>query len=84
MPPPSMHRSHRWCRHGQRRGADVARKSEVVLIGNDLAKFVETVQAARNYRRIILQNFPGMGRLPSVAKAESSASPPREEDPVSG
>jgi len=41
-------------------GTDVARESaDVVLIGNDLAKFVETVQVARNCRRIILQNFYG-------------------------
>ncbi len=41
-------------------GTDVARESaNVVLIGNDLAKFVETVRIARNCRRIILQNFYG-------------------------
>jgi heavy metal translocating P-type ATPase len=41
-------------------GTDVARESaDVVLIGNDLAKFVETVRVARNCRRIILQNFYG-------------------------
>jgi heavy metal translocating P-type ATPase len=41
-------------------GTDVARESaDVVLIGNDLDKFVETVQIARNCRRIILQNFYG-------------------------
>jgi heavy metal translocating P-type ATPase len=41
-------------------GTDVARESaDVVLIGNDLAKFVETVQIARNCRRIIQQNFYG-------------------------
>jgi heavy metal translocating P-type ATPase len=41
-------------------GTDVARESaDVVLIGNDLAKFVETVRIARNCRRIILQNFYG-------------------------
>jgi heavy metal translocating P-type ATPase len=41
-------------------GTDVARESaDVVLIGNDLAKFVETVHIARNCRRIILQNFYG-------------------------
>jgi P-type E1-E2 ATPase len=37
-------------------GTDVARESaDVVLIGNDLTKFVETVRIARNCRRIILQ-----------------------------
>ena len=41
-------------------GTDVARESaDVVLIGNDLLRFVETVSIARNCRRIILQNFWG-------------------------
>jgi heavy metal translocating P-type ATPase len=41
-------------------GTDVARESaDVVLIGNDLMKFVETVRIARNCRRIILENFYG-------------------------
>ncbi len=41
-------------------GTDVARESaDVVLIGNDLMKFVETVRIARHCRRIILQNFYG-------------------------
>jgi Cu+-exporting ATPase len=41
-------------------GTDVARESaDVVLIGNDLSKFVETVHIARNCRRIIFQNFYG-------------------------
>jgi cation transport ATPase len=41
-------------------GTDVARESaDVVLIGNDLSKFVETVRIARNCRRIIFQNFYG-------------------------
>jgi heavy metal translocating P-type ATPase len=41
-------------------GTDVARESaDVVLIGNDLMKFVETVRIARNCRRIIFQNFYG-------------------------
>ena len=41
-------------------GTDVARESaDVVLIGNDLGKFVETVRIARNCRGIILQNFYG-------------------------
>lgn len=41
-------------------GTDVARESaDVVLIGNDLLKFVETVRVARNCHRIILQNFYG-------------------------
>ena len=41
-------------------GTDVARESaDVVLIGNDLMKFVETVRVARSCRGIILQNFYG-------------------------
>jgi Cd2+/Zn2+-exporting ATPase/Cu+-exporting ATPase len=41
-------------------GTDVARESaDVVLIGNDLAKFVETVRLARRTRGIIMQNFAG-------------------------
>lgn len=41
-------------------GTDVARESaDVVLIGNDLLKFVETVRIARNCRGIIFQNFWG-------------------------
>jgi len=41
-------------------GTDVARESaNVVLIGNDLLKLVETLQIARRCRRIILQNFAG-------------------------
>jgi len=41
-------------------GTDVARESaDVVLIGNDLMKFVKTVRIARNCRRIIFQNFYG-------------------------
>src|SRR6202021_1027792 len=39
-------------------GTDVARESaDVVPIGNDLSKFVDTVRIARNCRRISLQNF---------------------------
>jgi P-type Cu+ transporter len=41
-------------------GTDVARESaDVVLLGNDLLKFVETVQVARRCRRIIWFNFAG-------------------------
>jgi len=41
-------------------GTDVARESaDVVLIGNDLMRFVETVRIARNCRRVILENFYG-------------------------
>jgi cation transport ATPase len=41
-------------------GTDVARESaDVLLIGNDLAKLVDTLRIARRCRRIILQNFTG-------------------------
>ena len=41
-------------------GTDAARESaNILLIGNDLSKFVETVMIARRCRRIILQNFTG-------------------------
>jgi len=41
-------------------GSDVARESaDVVLIGGDLSKLVDTLQTARRCRRTILQNFVG-------------------------
>jgi len=41
-------------------GTDVARESaNVVLIGNDLSKLVETLMIARRCRRTIMQNFVG-------------------------
>ncbi len=41
-------------------GTDVARESaDVVLIGNDLMKFVATLRVAKSCRAIILQNFYG-------------------------
>lgn len=41
-------------------GTDVARESaDVILIGSDLGKFVETLQVARRCRTIIMQNFVG-------------------------
>ena len=41
-------------------GTDVARESaDVVLLGNDLVKFTETLAVARWTRRIIWQNFAG-------------------------
>jgi heavy metal translocating P-type ATPase len=41
-------------------GTDVARESaDVLLLGNDLEKFAETLAIARWTRRIILQNFVG-------------------------
>jgi P-type Cu+ transporter len=41
-------------------GTDVARESaNVVLLGNDLLKFVETLRIARRCRRIVMTNFVG-------------------------
>jgi len=41
-------------------GTDVARESaQIMLLGNDLVKFVETVKIARRCRRIIMANFTG-------------------------
>ena len=41
-------------------GTDVARETaNVVLIGNDLSKLVETISIARRCRRTIMQNFIG-------------------------
>jgi heavy metal translocating P-type ATPase len=45
---------------GMGSGTDVARESaDVVLLGNDLARFVDTLAVARRTRRIIWQNFAG-------------------------
>ena len=41
-------------------GTDVARESaDVVLIGNDLSRFVATVEIARRTKAIVMQNFVG-------------------------
>jgi len=41
-------------------GTDVARESaNIVLIGNDLSRFVETVRIAHRCRKIIMTNFAG-------------------------
>jgi len=41
-------------------GTDVTRESaDVVLIGNDLSRFVDTLRTARRVRRTIRQNFAG-------------------------
>lgn len=41
-------------------GTDVAQESaDIVLLGNDLARFVETIKVARRTRAIIWQNFAG-------------------------
>jgi Cd2+/Zn2+-exporting ATPase/Cu+-exporting ATPase len=48
-------------------GTDVARESaDVVLLGNDLLKFVETLQVAHRCRRIIWFNFVGTLAVDSI------------------
>jgi P-type E1-E2 ATPase len=48
-------------------GTDVARESaDVILIGSDLSKFVETLQVARRCRRIVVQNFVGTLAVDSI------------------
>ncbi|HLX36701.1 MAG TPA: cation-translocating P-type ATPase [Candidatus Binataceae bacterium] len=55
-------------------GTDVARESaDVVLLGNDLLKFTETVAIARWTRRIIWQNFAGTILVDLVGMAMASA-----------
>jgi Cd2+/Zn2+-exporting ATPase/Cu+-exporting ATPase len=51
-------------------GTDVTRESaDVVLIGNDLSKFVDTVRLARRMRGIIMQNFAGTLAVDAVGMA---------------
>jgi heavy metal translocating P-type ATPase len=48
-------------------GTDVARESaDVILIGSDLSKFVETLRIARHCRAIIMQNFVGTLLVDSI------------------
>jgi Cu+-exporting ATPase len=48
-------------------GTDVARESaSVVLLGNDLLRFVDVLQVARRCRRIITANFVGTLAVDSV------------------
>jgi heavy metal translocating P-type ATPase len=55
-------------------GTDVARESaDVVLIGNDLEKFVETVRIARRCRAIIFQNFYGTLIVDSIGIGMAAA-----------
>jgi Cu+-exporting ATPase len=54
-------------------GTDVARESaDIVLLGNDLARFVDTVAIARRTRRIIWQNFTGTIAVDTVGMALAS------------
>ena len=51
-------------------GTDVARESaDVVLLGNDLVRFADTVAIARRTRRIIWQNFVGTVAVDTVGIA---------------
>ena len=55
-------------------GTDVARESaDVVLLGNDLIKFVQTLQLARRTRRIIWANFVGTVAVDLVGIALAAA-----------
>ncbi len=48
-------------------GTDVARESaDVILIGSDLGKLVETLRLARNCHNIIMQNFVGTLAVDSI------------------
>jgi P-type Cu+ transporter len=54
-------------------GTAVARESaDVVLIGSDLGKFVETVRVARKCRSIIYQNFYGTLTIDAIGMALAS------------
>jgi Cu+-exporting ATPase len=51
-------------------GTDVARESaDVVLIGNDLLRFVDVVKLARRTRNIILANFAGTLAVDAIGMA---------------
>ena len=55
-------------------GTDVARESaDVVLLGNDLLKFTETLEIARWTRRIIWWNFAGTLGVDAIGIALASA-----------
>jgi Cd2+/Zn2+-exporting ATPase/Cu+-exporting ATPase len=54
-------------------GTDVARESaDVVLIGSDLSKLVETLRIARRCRRTIMQNFVGTLVVDSIGVGMAS------------
>jgi Cd2+/Zn2+-exporting ATPase/Cu+-exporting ATPase len=55
-------------------GTDVARESaDIVLLGNDLLKFTETLEIARWTRRIIWWNFAGTLGVDAIGIALASA-----------
>jgi len=55
-------------------GTDVARESaDLVLLGNDLARFVDTIDLARWTKRIIYMNFVGTVAVDSLGVAAAMA-----------
>lgn len=55
-------------------GTDVARESaDVVLLGNDLARFVETIRIARRTKAIVMQNFAGTIAVDAIGIALAAA-----------
>jgi Cu+-exporting ATPase len=55
-------------------GTDVARESaDIVLLGNDLMKFVETLRIAQRARRIIQFNFAGTLAVDAVGVGLAAA-----------
>ena len=57
-------------------GTDVARESaDIVLLGNDLSRFVETIRIARRTRHIVLENFAGMVAFDAVGIALAAVGP---------
>jgi Cd2+/Zn2+-exporting ATPase/Cu+-exporting ATPase len=55
-------------------GTDVARESaDLVLLGNDLARFVDTIDLARWTRRIIYMNFVGTVAVDTLGVAAAMA-----------
>ena len=61
-------------------GTDVARESaDVVLLGNDLVKFTETLAIARWTRRIIWWNFAGTIGVDLIGIALASVGPAKSD-----
>jgi cation transport ATPase len=53
-----------------------ARSADVVLLGNDLVRFADTVAIARRTRRIIWQNFVGTIAVDTIGIALAKRRPP--------
>jgi cation transport ATPase len=59
-----------WCRRGRGIRTDVARGSaDIILVGCDVPKFVETLRVARRCHGIIMQNFLGTLLVDSIGVA---------------